>query len=151
MKIIQDRPGSVDMDEVLSRPLFAHLSTASDEGPRDSPVWFLWEDGAVWIIGSSARDTFPARIEAEPRCAIGVVDFEVESGRVLHVGMRGVAAVERFDRARAQRLLSRYLGADPSAWDPRFQATLSDPDNVLVRFVAETVVARDVSYSTPGD
>jgi len=41
------------MDDVLKRPLFAHLATASEHGPRESPVWFLWEDDAIWIIGNS--------------------------------------------------------------------------------------------------
>jgi hypothetical protein len=146
MRVIRDRPRTVDIGDVLARPLFAHLATASDAGPRDSPVWFLWEQNAVWIIGSRIRDSFPARLEAEPRCAIGVVDFDVDSGRVLHIGFRGVASLEPFDPVRARRLLTRYLGPESSRWDQRFTATLEDPANVLVRFMPETVVARDVSY-----
>lgn len=148
MKVIRDRPRSVDMEEFLSQPLFAHLATASDEGPRESPVWFLWEDGAVWIIGSRATDSFPQRIEREARCAIGVVDFDRSTGRVQHVGLRGQATVEPFDAGRARRLLTRYVGDDESAWDERFRATLSNPEeSVLIRFVPETVVARDQSYN----
>jgi hypothetical protein len=45
-------------------------------------VWFLWEDGAVWIIGSLRDDSFPRRVERESRCAIGIVDFDVERGLV---------------------------------------------------------------------
>jgi len=130
----------------LSRPLFAHLATDSELGPRESPVWFLWDDGAVWIIGSRRDNSFPARIERDPRCAIGVVDFEREHGRVHHVGLRGRASVEPFDPERAHRLLRRYLGNRVDAWDPRFRETLQDPDNVLIRFDPETVVARDQSY-----
>lgn len=73
------------MEEILARPLFAHLATASEHGPRESPVWFLWEDGALWIIGNYKTDFFPKRIELESRCAIGVVHFEVETGLVQHV------------------------------------------------------------------
>lgn len=146
MRVIRDRPRSVDVDEFLARPLFAHLATESEEGPRESPVWFLWEDRAFWIIGSRATDTFPHRIEREPRCAIGVVDFDRSIGLVQHVGLRGRATVEPFDAERARRLLSRYLGDDENAWDARFRGTLGDPDNVLIRFVPLTVVARDQSY-----
>jgi hypothetical protein len=146
VKVIRDRPKSVELDEFLARPLFAHLATASDEGPRDSPVWFLWEDGAVWIIGSRRRDTFPGRLEREPRCAVGIVDFDREWGLVAHVGMRGLATIEPFDPDRAYRLLARYLGASTAGWDPRFRDTLDDADNLFVRFVPETVVARDQSY-----
>lgn len=146
MRIIRDRRRTVDIDEFLGRPVFAHLATVSQEGPRDSPVWFLWEAGALWIIGSRS-DTFPVRIEREARCAIGIIDFDRASGLVQHVGFRGRATVEPFDVARARRLLSRYLGNDESVWDKRFLRTLTGQDQeVLVRFEPQTAVARDVSY-----
>jgi Pyridoxamine 5'-phosphate oxidase len=146
MKLILDRPRTVELDEFLERPLFAHLATSSSDGPRDSPVWFLWEDAAIWIIGSTRTDSFPRRVRDDPRCALALVDFDRESGRVHHVGMRGRARVCPFDRERARRLLARYLGGDVASWEDRFTATLSDPDNVLIRFEPETVVARDQSY-----
>ena len=146
MRVIRDRPRSLEIDEVLARPLFAHLATASEAGPRDSPLWFLWEDGAVWLIGSRSSDSFPGRLERDPRCAVGVVDFDRATGRVEHVGIRGRATVGPFDRERARRLLARYLGPDVGAWDERFRATLDDVENVLVKIEPETLVARDVSY-----
>jgi hypothetical protein len=147
MRLIRDRPASVDLEEFLARPLFAHLATYSSDGARDSPVWFLWEDGVVWIIASRATDSFPARLERDPRCAVGIVDFELATGLVQHVGFRGRATIERFDRELAARLLARYLGDDQAGWDQRFRRTLDDADNVLVRVQPETVVARDVSYA----
>jgi Pyridoxamine 5'-phosphate oxidase len=146
LRLIRDRPGSVDLDEILARPLFGHLATGSDDGPRESPVWFLWEDGAIWIIGSRREDSFPGRIERDPRCAIGIVDFDGRRGLVHHVGMRGTGSVEQFDPGRARRLLARYVGEREDDWDRRFLKTLEDPDAVLIRLDPETVVARDVSY-----
>jgi len=149
VEIIRDRAKSVDLEEFLARPLFGHLATASERGPRDSPVWFLWEDDAVWIIGSRVTDSFPDRVEADARCAVGIVDFDRRTGLVQHVGMRGRATVEPFDAQRARRLLTRYLGSDDRAWDDRFRATLTDPASehaVLLRFVPDTVVARDISF-----
>ncbi len=63
MKIIYDRERFPNLEAFLLRPLFAHLATALEDGPRDSPVWFLWEDGALWIIGNKKTDTFPKRIQ----------------------------------------------------------------------------------------
>jgi hypothetical protein len=146
MRIIRDRPRSVDVDEFLARPLFGYLATASEAGPRVSPVWFLWEEGALWIIGSRRDDSFPARVERDARCSVAVIDFNWASGVVQHVGLRGRSTVEPFERQRARRLLARYLGEDQARWDERFRETLSDPDNVLIRFLPETAVARDVSY-----
>jgi hypothetical protein len=148
MKVIRDLPGSVELDEFLARPLFGHLATASEQGPRESPVWFLWEDGAIWIIGSRRTDTFPARLERDSRCAIGIVDFDRERGLVHHVGMQGTATIEAFDPHRARRLLGRYLGGTSDSWDPRFRDTLADPDNLFVRFVPERPVE---SYEPPSE
>lgn len=135
-----------DLDVLLARPLFAHLATSSPDGPRESPVWFLWEDQAIWII-ANASDSFWKRVDADSRCAIGIVDFDKSSGLVQHVGMRGRADVHDWEPQRAGRLLARYLGSDKACWDPRFKATLNEYLNRWVRFVPETVVVRDQSYS----
>jgi hypothetical protein len=29
------------------------------------PVWFLWEDEAIWIIGNRKTDSFPGRIATD--------------------------------------------------------------------------------------
>jgi Pyridoxamine 5'-phosphate oxidase len=139
------------LEAILARPLFAHLATGSEHGPRESPVWFLWEDESVWIIGNCKTDTFPARIELEPRCALGVIDFNVATGLVQHVGLRGRAQLLPHDRERLQRLLSRYLGQTLEDWDERFVEILGDADYVFVRFEPETVVVRDQSYIVKGN
>ena len=48
-----------ELEAFLARPLFCHLGTASEEGPRVSPLWFLWEEGAIWIIATLSNKTFP--------------------------------------------------------------------------------------------
>lgn len=149
MEVIPGGPGSVDLDEFLARPLFAFLGTSSPAGPRVSPVWFLWEEAAFWIIGNRDKDTFPSRVETEPRCALAIVDFDRHAGLVHHVGVRGEARVCPFDEQRARRLLRRYLGAEEAAWDSsRFGPPVGGPDSVLVRVTPQTVVSRDQSYPT---
>jgi hypothetical protein len=154
MKIIRETGSHFDleggsanrlMNEILERPLFAHLATASVHGPRQSPVWFLWEDGALWIIGNYKTDSFPKRIEQEPRCAIGVVHFDVATGLVQHVGFRGQARLEGHDTDRMKRLLGRYMG-EIEQWDDRFVEILDDVDYIFIRFEPETAVVRDQSY-----
>lgn len=159
MKIVRETGSRFDLggeaagrllEDILSRPLFAHLATASDEGPRESPVWFLWEEGALWVIGNRQTDTFPGRIEREPRCAVGVVDFDAATGRVRHVGFRGLARLAPRDPERMRRLLGRYMGA-AERWDERFVAILDDADYIFVRFEPETAVVRDQSYELKND
>ncbi|MDX6693689.1 MAG: hypothetical protein QOF02_1292 [Blastocatellia bacterium] len=134
------------LEEILARPLFAHLATGSEFGPRESPVWFLWEDEAIWIIGNYKTDSFPARIEREPRCALGIVDFNHKSGLVQHAGFRGRAELRPHDAERLRRLLSRYLGASLEEWDERFVKILGDTDYVFLRFEPLSVVVRDQSF-----
>lgn len=156
MKVIRDTGSHFDsdaqsasrlMNEILARPLFAHLATASGHGPRESPVWFLWEDEALWIIGNYRTDSFPKRIEQEPRCAVGIVDFDAATGLVQHVGFRGRARLEAHDAERMKRLLSRYMG-ELDQWDSRFVEILDDADYVFIRFEPETAVVRDQSYES---
>ncbi len=152
MDIVENTLG-VPIDIFLSRPLFAHLATSSPAGPRESPVWYLWEDGSLWIDGDTDTNSFTTRVEHDERVAVGVVDSEPRRGLIQHLGMRGTAELTPFDRGRAKRLYQRYLGADVETWDPRFRSYLENPaeSSVLVRVDPGTVVARDQSYMpTPG-
>ncbi|HWS54679.1 MAG TPA: pyridoxamine 5'-phosphate oxidase family protein [Pyrinomonadaceae bacterium] len=158
MKIVSETGSHFDLGEgearrlledILARPLFAHLATASEQGPRESPVWFLWEGGALWVVGNYVTDSFPRRVEAEPRCAVGVVDFDAQTGLVQHVGLRGRARLEPHDEPRLRRLLGRYMG-EAECWDVRFVEILGDADYVFVRFEPETAVVRDQSYKVGG-
>lgn len=154
MQIVRETGSHFDLDDggarrlledLLSRPLFAHLATASDEGPRESPVWFLWEESALWIIGNYNTDSFPKRVEREPRCAVGVVEFDPATGLVQHAGFRGRARLMPHDPERMKRLLGRYMG-ERDRWDPRFVEILDDADYIFIRIDPETAVVRDQSY-----
>ena len=136
------------LEDVLSRPLMAHLSTASAAGPRHSPLWFLWEDGAMWFVGRSV-DTFPKRVRETPHCAVGVVDFDLQRGTLRHVGMRGTAEVTALDTARLRRLLARYIGEDPACWSSTFSREVVDKLDLMVRLSPTSIVAREQSYFSP--
>ena len=134
-----------DLEEFLSRPLYAHLAHNSDYGPRESPVWFHWDGQAVWIIGGTS---FPANLQRDPRCALGIVDWDLATGLSQHVGMRGTATVLPFNPAMAQAIFRRYFGPDKADWNPRFDevATGEQSGLTMVRFTPEMVVIRDQSY-----
>jgi hypothetical protein len=133
-----------DLDEFLNRPLYAHLAHNSKGGPRESPVWFQWDGQAFWIIGGKS---FPANLKRDPRCAIGIVDWEPTTGLSQHVGLRGTAEVLPLDPIMAKTIFRRYFGPDEADWDRRFDDVLTGaPDFEMVRFTPETVVIRDQSY-----
>lgn len=146
MELVEDTLDA-GVEAVLSRPLFCFLATTDDGSPRVSPLWFLWEDDAIWIIGDR-RKTYPSRIERNPETALAIVEFDRTTGTVHHVGMRGRATVDPLDPARAERLLGTYLGPEREEWDEPFFGDPYEWDDrmVMIRFDPETVVARDQSY-----
>jgi hypothetical protein len=133
-----------DLDEFLSRPLYAHLAHNSDQGPRESPVWFHWDGKSIWIIGGT---TFPANLKRDPRCALGIVDWDPGTGLSQHVGIRGKADVLPPDIAMARTIFRRYFGPDQSDWDPRFDDVFAANSALeMIRITPETIVIRDQSY-----
>jgi hypothetical protein len=149
MRIVEKKVSAGDreifeLDEFLSRPLYAHLAHSSEEGPRESPVWFHWDGQAIWIIGGS---TFPTNLKRHPRCALGIVDWGPAAGLSHHVGFRGRAEVLPFDRTMARTIFRRYFGPDESDWDRRFDDVFTGELGLeMVRIIPETVVMRDQSY-----
>ncbi len=138
-----DRP-IFELDEFLSRPLYAHLAHNSDQGPRESPVWFHWDGQALWIIGGTS---FPANLKRDPRCALGIVDWDPPTGLSQHVGFRGRAEVLPFDAGMARTNFRRYFGPDESVWDRRFDDVFTGELGLeMVRIIPETAVIREQSY-----
>jgi hypothetical protein len=136
-----------DLNEFLNRRLFAHLSTASENGPRESPVWFLWDSGVVWIIGG---ESFPRNIQREPRVAIGFVDFDPASGALHHVGMRGTAEVLPYNAEMARRIVQKYCGP-AEYWHERFDdIKIGSCTLPMIRFEPMTVVMRDQAIQSAG-
>ena len=138
---------------VLSKPLMANLATIAEDGaPRNAPVWFQWEDGAIWMLGGAGNSS-TARVTADPRCAVEVVDYDNAAGVLRHVGLRGRATVEPMDPGLFRRLLRRYLGLDESAWNAWFVAEIArieDPEGRLIRLIPDSVFTNDVSFFRTG-
>jgi hypothetical protein len=141
-----------DPQDVLTLPLMANLATTDADGaPRNAPVWFQWEDGALWML-SDARARSATRIAAQPEVAVEVVHYDNAAGIIRHVGLRGAASVEPMNPDLFRRLLTRYLGPEPgwNAWFIETVARIDDPDGRLIRLAPRTVFTNDVSYFRTG-
>lgn len=138
-----------EIEDVLCKPLMAHLATVDDGAPRDSPVWFLWEDSCLWIFGTST-DSFVKRLQAEPKCAVGIVEYDLEKGILKHVGIRGAASLASCDKDRLMRFVAQYLGRDKQNHNPWFIENVVDPLDVMIRVVPESIVAKNVSCFKTG-
>ncbi|OZM80359.1 pyridoxamine 5'-phosphate oxidase family protein [Pseudonocardia sp. MH-G8] len=135
-----------DVDAFLAQPLTARVATPT---PTVRPTWFLWEDGAFWILtGPWAR--LRDHVRADPRLAVVVDTCDLTSGSVRQVIACGRGQIVEFDVARGRRKLVRYLGHDVERWDPRFRAYLFDDprDRGLewVRMRPDRMTASDLSY-----
>lgn len=141
-----------DPTAVLSQPIMANLATVSDDGaPRNAPVWFIWEDDALWMLGNRCSSSV-RRLERNSRCAVEIVHFDNAGGVLLHLGMRGAAFVEQMQPARFRRLLKKYLGQEET-WNSWFIDTIAridDPDGRWIKLVPESVFTNNVSYFRTG-
>ena len=136
-----------DVDAFLAEPLTARVAT---NGPTVRPTWFLWEDGAFWILtGPWSRLLGLAR--SDPAIAIVVDVCDAGTGTVRQVIARGRAEIVPFDVLLGRRKLSRYLGADETRWDGRYRRyLLGDPaetGTVWLRLRPDTLTAKDLSFS----
>lgn len=141
-----------DPEDVLRLPLMANLATLAEDGaPRNAPVWFQWEGGALWIPGG-ANNASTRRVARDPRVAVEIVHYDNAAGILRHLGLRGRATVAPMDAALFRRLLTRYLGP-PATWNDWFidrVACIDDPAGRLIRLVPESVFTNDASFFRSG-
>ena len=97
--------------DLLDRPLFAHLGTVRTDGaPLVNPMWFLYdsEQNVIRLTHTRSRSNY-RYLQAEPRVALAITDPE-DQYRYLQV--RGIVEKEEADPTGAfyQTLQQRYRG-----------------------------------------
>lgn len=61
-------------EDLLRRPLFAHMATLRPDGEiQSNPMWFAWDGERVRMTTSTARQKF-RNVEADPRVTLSVHD-----------------------------------------------------------------------------
>lgn len=141
-----------DPNDILHLPLIANLATTCEDGPRNAPVWFIWEERMLWMLGD-ARGSSVKRLHKDPRCAVEVVHYQNETGVLLHLGFRGHASIEPCCPDRFGRLLEKYLGNDRTQWNDWFIQTIAridDPQGRMIRLRPESTFTNNVSYFRTG-
>ena len=130
-----------EAQEFLARPLLARLATASRDGqPHVVPVWFMWEDGFIWV--SSFRSTKKiSDLEKNPKCAI-VIDVEQAEKQMAAVAIEGTAELLNTPieetRARIERIYAKYLGPE-GVLAPDPQSWLDSEENLLIKITPKRV------------
>lgn len=125
--------GLVTLEEFLALPLVARVAANGPQGPTVRPVWFLYEDSALWWLTASSYSRLGEWLSTDPRVAGTIDTCDLASGQVLAVTMTGNAVVVPFDPERAVRKLTKYLGPDRTSWSERFSSgTFDDHTTRLV-------------------
>lgn len=143
-------PYVMDVEQFLALPLVARVAVIGPDGPTVRPVWFLYEEGALWWLTASSYSRLWEWLSADPRVAVTIDTCDLVTGEVLAVSVTGRANVVAFDAGRAERKLTKYLGPERDRWAARFTGTFDDPTSRLV--VLRPGVAprlRDLSFSRP--
>lgn len=105
-----------------------HLATIrSDGSPRIAPMWFIYEDGAIWFTPRAESDWL-RDLRADPRCAM-VIDEQPLPYR--KVSINGVAELA-YDLGRDElwrdlyrRIACRYV--PPEGAEAYIQTTIDQP------------------------
>jgi hypothetical protein len=145
-------PNPFDPEIVLGRPLMAILGTiAADGSPCTAPVWYHWEDGALFMLGDATGSNV-ARLTYDPRASVEITDYDNAAGRLLHLGLRGTATIQPMDPDLFRRVLTRYLGAqaDWNSWFIDNIARINEPDGRLIRLEPDSIFTNNVSYFRSG-
>ncbi|MEM1273554.1 MAG: pyridoxamine 5'-phosphate oxidase [Pseudomonadota bacterium] len=143
---------SFDPDRLLHQPLMVMLGTRCAAGPRIAPMWFLWEDGALWMPSDHGASSV-ARLQHDRMVAAEIVDFDAQAGVLLHLGLRGRAEVGAMEQDRFRRLLAKYLGPRSGDWNPWFienVARIEDPDGCFIRLIPDSVFTNNASFFRTG-
>ena len=126
-----------ELDEFLEPPRIAHLATIGPGGsPWVRPVWFVWEDGALFFTTRLRARRTGADVAAASASAVSIAS---EGHPYQAVLARGVAAVWLLDRDAWLERFARRYGAYPGWYDD----ALREDDRVILRLLPEPLVAWD--------
>lgn len=140
-----------DVDAFLAEGRTARVAI---DGPTVRPMWFLWEDGAFWLMSGPWAHLF-GRVQDDPEVAIVVDVCDTATGDIRSVTVRGAVTIDDgpFDVPRCRRLLVRYLGEDEASWPAEpddYRGYLAQPpmDGLTwLRLVPRTWTVLDRSFT----
>jgi PPOX class probable F420-dependent enzyme len=129
------------LGEFLRQPHIGVLATLRQDGrPYTVPVWWLWDDNAFWISGTTSR-VWCKQLQRDPRCSLCIEALQPVAG---HVGVDGQATAlvpPAFDIWPISRqLVDKYVTDDPDA----FFANMRTEPRLLFRLDPEVWRAIDM-------
>ncbi len=132
------------IETYLARPgQIARLATVSPAGqPHVVPVWYLWENGILWIHSFSSTRKLE-HLRHNPRCAASI-DADATIDGMMGVLIKGraeiITAPAEYVRQVAEKIYRRYLNQtellapDPQSW-------LNSPEGLILKINPTSIKA----------
>jgi nitroimidazol reductase NimA-like FMN-containing flavoprotein (pyridoxamine 5'-phosphate oxidase superfamily) len=127
-----------DLDAFLAEVRLAHLATVDGQGrPRVRPVWFLWENGALWFTTRIGQ-----RHTGRDWADGGEVSVSIASDDQPYraVIARGRPEVVGREEGLLSAVSSRYLGERRKHWTTE---ALRQSDRVVFRVEPSSLISWD--------
>jgi PPOX class probable F420-dependent enzyme len=116
--------------------LAAFATIGPDGDPRVRPVWFVYEDGALWFTTRLEARRTGADVAAGSPVAVSIAS---EDRPYRAVVVHGTPVVWKEDRDRwLERIATRYGEAEGRRW---LAGALKEPDRVVMRLVPDRVLS----------
>ena len=138
-----------EIEEFLRPPRFAVFGTTRKDGsPQQSPVWFLYEDGKLFV--SITEGSIKHRhLLRDPRLNICIPGTHPDARAVM---MRGVAEIfpegqENWVDDIAWKIVRRYYESDEDA-QAYIDSVADTGQSMLVVLAPERVIAQDYTEDT---
>lgn len=137
-----------DLEHFLDQPITGVIATLRRDGrPYTVPVWWLWNDGAMWLTGTVNR-VWCKQLIRDPRASLCIESGPPMTGHVEVDGRAEALLLPEFDIWPISRLLAeKYVGlgdpANAGAVD-RFFANMQTEPRMLFRIFPEVWRAIDL-------
>lgn len=76
-----------ELDAFLADERTCRVATVSPQGPHNTPLWYAWHDGSIWLTSLSRSQRW-TDLMRDPRVAV-VVDAGHDYGELRGVELRG--------------------------------------------------------------
>jgi PPOX class probable F420-dependent enzyme len=104
-----------DYEDLLERPLIAHVATLRPDGDLQSnPVWFEWNGEQIRLSHTKRRQKY-RNVRRYPKAALSIVD-DADPYRYLEIRGDVEDIVDDPDNVFIDRLAQRYLDEERYPW-----------------------------------
>lgn len=130
-----------EVDAFLAEQRTCRVATVGSTGPHATPLWFVWQDGALWLTSLSRSQRW-IDLQNDPRIAV-VVDAGEDYGELRGVELRGRVEVVG-EVPRAGEPVSELDGPEQAFADKYSGGTIvRDGRHAWLRLVPEKVTSWD--------